>query len=178
MSYLAGMTQSKSTPAFIQPTASTVSQRIRRLRKSRSLTLHDIERLSQGRIKAVVMGSYERGTRAISLSRTIEIADLFGIPVTELISDGADQSRTETTAFVFDLRAIEKLSSLNDSTEIRHISRYLKALALRRRDWNGEVLSLRKSDFEQLSLLLDATEENLFQQLSDCKVLLRGPSHL
>ena len=178
MSYLAGMTQSKSTPAFIQPTASTVSQRIRRLRKSRGLTLHDIERLSKGRIKAVVVGSYERGTRAISLSRTIEIADLFGIPVTELISDGADQSRTETTALVFDLRAIEKLSSLNDSSEIRHISRYLKALALRRRDWNGEVLSLRKSDFEQLSLLLDATEENLFQRLSDYKVLFRGPSHL
>ena len=126
----------------------------------------------------MVMGSYERGTRAISLSRTIEIADLFGIPVTELISDGTDQSRTETAALVFDLRAIERLSSFNDSTEIRHISRYLKALALRRPDWNGEVLSLRKSDFEQFSLLLDATEENLFQQLSDYKVLLRGPSHL
>lgn len=178
MAYLAGMTQSQNQPAFIQPTPSSVSQRIRKLRKSRGLTLHDIERISQGKIKAVVMGSYERGSRAISLSRTIEIANLFAIPVTELISQSAQPPKSENSALVFDLRAIAAISNLNDATEIRHISRYLNALAMRRRDWNGEVLSIRKSDFEQLSLILSVKEEELFQRLIGFKVLLRGPSHL
>ena len=178
MIYLAGMSQSKNEPAFIQPTPASVSQQIRRLRKSRGFTLHDIERLSEGRIKAVVMGSYERGTRAISLSRTIEIANLFGIPVTDLISQNANEPRAESTCFVFDLRTIAVISSVDDSTEIQHISRYLKALAMRRRDWNGEVLTIRKSDFEQLSLLLNACEDDLLQRLTESKILLRGPSHL
>ena len=172
-----GMSQSKSDPAFIQPTPASVSQRIRRLRKSRGLTLHDIERLSHGRIKAVVMGSYERGSRAISLSRTIEIANLFEIPVTELISQSADEPHGQRTSLVFDLRRIAAILSIDSPTETQHISRYLKALAMRRRDWNGEVLTIRKSDFEQLSLLLNASEDDLFQRLTDCKVLLRGPSH-
>ena len=172
-----GMSQSKSDPAFIQPTPASVSQRIRQLRKSRGLTLHDIERLSQGRIKAVVMGSYERGTRAISLSRTIEIANLFGIPVTELISEVAAKSALENYPIVFDLRRVAEISSVNESAEVRHISRYLRALAMRRRDWNGEVLSIRRSDFEQLSLLLDSKAEELYKRMTGLEVLLKGPSH-
>ena len=125
----------------------------------------------------MVMGSYERGSRAISLSRTIEIANLFEIPVTELISQSADEPHGQRTSLVFDLRRIAAILSIDSPTETQHISRYLKALAMRRRDWNGEVLTIRKSDFEQLSLLLNASEDDLFQRLTDCKVLLRGPSH-
>ena len=50
------------------------AQRLRDLRRSRGLTLDQCESMSGGVIKAVVLGSYERGTRAISLARLTQLA--------------------------------------------------------------------------------------------------------
>jgi transcriptional regulator with XRE-family HTH domain len=172
------MTQIDSQAAFTQPTPSSVSARIRRYRKSRALTLHDIEQLSQGRIKAVVMGSYERGTRAISLARTIEIANLFNIPVTELISEPARVSTNSELDMVFDLRKISNLVEHSSDTDLLSLSRYLKAISARRSDWNGEVLSLRKSDFDTLTLLIGKPGHELLQKWIAEKILITGPNHL
>ncbi len=171
------MSQTFENLPFSQPTSKSVSARIRWHRKSRGLTLHDIERLSAGRIKAVVMGSYERGSRAISLARTIEIANLFAIPVTELISDISETSTTQYAALVFDLRRISLLSRDNIGSDILPLDRYLKAVSMRRRDWNGEVLSLRKSDLDALTLLIGKSSDELLKIWVDQKVLFRGPSH-
>jgi transcriptional regulator with XRE-family HTH domain len=39
--------------------------------------------MSNGKYKSVVVGSYERGTRAISVNRLIELAELYEVPITE-----------------------------------------------------------------------------------------------
>ena len=123
------------------------------------------------------MGSYERGSRAISLARTIEIANLFAIPVTELISDISETSTTQYADLVFDLRRISLLSRENIDSDILPLDRYLKAVSMRRRDWNGEVLSLRKSDLDALTLLIGKSSDELLKIWVDQKVLFRGPSH-
>ncbi len=160
-----------------QPTSKSVSTRFRWHRKSRGLTLHDIERLSAGRIKAVVMISYERGSQAISLARIIDIANRFAIPVTELISDISETSTTQYADLVFDLRRISLLTRENIGSDILPLDRYLKAVSMRRRDWNGEVLSLRKGDLDALTLLIGKSSDELLKILVDQKVLFRGPSH-
>lgn len=144
-----------SSTAFTQPTTTTISARIRASRKARSLTLHDIERLSNGSIKAVVMGSYERGTRAISLSRTIEIANLFQIPVTELIQEPTNIENEFDRPLLFDLRKVAKQVTGSEECTLIKLDRYLKAIAARRRDWNGEVMTLRGADFDTLTLLFE-----------------------
>lgn len=172
------MDEIKAGPAFKQPTPASVSARIRHYRKSRSLTLHDIERLSLGRIKAVVMGSYERGTRAISLARTIEIANLFEVPVTELIAETVGQPTESRIAAIFDLRKVGALALESQDANIQILNRYLKAIAVRRSDWNGEVLSLRAGDFDSLTLLLGKAGNELLSLWRDQKILLTAPNHL
>ncbi len=172
------MDLTKPPAEFTQPTSSSVSARIRRYRKSLALTLHDIERLSQGRIKAVVMGSYERGTRAISLARTIEIANLFNIPVTELIAEPIKPATNLELEMVFDLRRIRSLAETSSDIDTTLLYRFLKAISVRRSDWNGEVISLRKSDFDTLTLLVGKPGDELLQIWSSAKILITAPSHL
>ena len=170
------MNPQNSDPAYTQPTPSTICARIRSQRKSRHLTLHDIERLSGGHIKAVVMGSYERGTRTISLARTIEIANLFGMPVSELISDNYISTKEQSSELVFDLRKIRSYEEKAGGGDIQSLHRYLKAVAIRRRDWNGEVLSLRNSDLDTLSLLIGKSTDELLRIWIDEKLILKAPS--
>ena len=172
------MNQTNNRPPFTQPTPSTVSARIRSQRKMRHLTLHDVERISEGRIKAVVMGSYERGTRAISLARTIEIANLFGIPVSELITDNDISTSSSTLDLVFDIRKVNELKDRTDTGEMQALDRYLKAITVRRRDWNGEVLSLRNSDLDTLTLLIGSTGDDLLRSWIETGLLLKAPNHL
>ena len=60
-----------------------VQTNLRKIRKSKGLTLHQVETMSNGKYKSVVVGSYERGTRAISVNRLIELAELYEVPITE-----------------------------------------------------------------------------------------------
>lgn len=61
-----------------------VGANLRRVRQDRGWSLADVEQKSGGVHKAVVVGSYERGNRAISAGRLCVIADFYSIPVAEL----------------------------------------------------------------------------------------------
>jgi len=166
---------SQITPAtvFTQPTTTTISARIRAQRKARSLTLQDIEKLSNGRIKAVVMGSYERGSRAISLARTIEIANLFAIPLSELIEAPRKIEGGSNGLLIFDLRKLREISSSSDRVEISRIKAFVSAICERRRDWNGEVLTLRSGDLDTLTLVLEMTFAEVEDLLNRLQLLFR-----
>src|SRR5437763_16512441 len=65
--------------------AKALGTRLRAIRMQQHLSLHGVERKSGGRWKAVVVGSYERGDRAVSVQRLAELADFYGVPVGELL---------------------------------------------------------------------------------------------
>ncbi len=169
------MSQITPATAFTQPTTTTISARIRAQRKARSLTLQDIERLSNGRIKAVVMGSYERGSRGISLARTIEIANLFAIPLSELIEESKNPERGSDDQLIFDLRKLREISLAVTGNEISKINAFLSAICARRRDWNGEVLTLRSADLDTLTLVLSAPRENVQKLLDRYQLVIKAP---
>ena len=169
------MSQITPATAFTQPTTTTISARIRAQRKARSLTLQDIERLSNGRIKAVVMGSYERGSRAISLARTIEIANLFAIPISELIEESKNPERGSDDQLVFDLRKLREISLAMTGSEISKINAFLSAICARRRDWNGEILTLRSADLDTLTLVLSAPREKVQELLDRFQLVIKAP---
>ena len=63
-----------------------VVSNLRKIRKSKGLSLKQVEVLSNGIHKGAVIGSYERGNRSISVNKLIEIAKLYDVPVTEFFS--------------------------------------------------------------------------------------------
>ena len=61
--------------------------RLRAIRNQQGLSLQGVEDKSHGRWKAVVVGSYERGDRAVTVQRLSELAVFYGVPVSELLPD-------------------------------------------------------------------------------------------
>ena len=54
--------------------AKSLGSRLRAIRTQQGLSLHGVEEKSRGRWKAVVVGSYERGDRAVTVAKLSELA--------------------------------------------------------------------------------------------------------
>jgi transcriptional regulator with XRE-family HTH domain len=124
---------------------------LRQLRKKRGMTLRECEEESGGRFKAVVMGSYERGTRAISLERLQEIADFYHVPIQYFMSDSNPSSNDLNEKVTFDLRKMKLASAFDPSIE--RLTKMLSIFISKRSDWNGELLTIRRSDNELLEVI-------------------------
>src|SRR5438067_13344550 len=77
------------------PYAKALGARLRAIRTQQGLSLHGVEEKSEGRWKAVVVGSYERGDRAVTVQRLAELADFYGVPVQALLPDAAPTGSSE-----------------------------------------------------------------------------------
>src|SRR6201988_242100 len=75
--------------------AKALGARLRAIRTQQGLSLHGVEQKSQGRWKAVVVGSYERGDRAVTVQRLAELAHFYGVPVQALLPDAAPTGSSE-----------------------------------------------------------------------------------
>src|SRR5207344_3148755 len=78
-----------------QDYAHALGARLRAIRAQQGLSLHGVEEKSEGRWKAVVVGSYERGDRAVTVAKLAELADFYGVPVAELLPEGRVPSGSE-----------------------------------------------------------------------------------
>src|SRR3569833_2645765 len=80
------------------------------IRQQQVLSLHGVEQKSGGRWKAVVVGSYERGDRAVTVQKLAELADFYGVPVVELLPEGRVPSGAEpATMIVINLERLQQL---------------------------------------------------------------------
>ena len=151
--------------------AKALGIRLRAIRTQQGLSLHGVEGKSQGRWKAVVIGSYERGDRAVTVQRLAELAAFYGVPVNALLPEGADTPAVEPAAkIVIDL---EQLSSVPEH-KAAALARYAATIQGQRGDYNGRVLSIRQEDLRSLAVIYDATPSALTEQLIDWGVLPGG----
>lgn len=146
-----------------------LGQRLRHIRQQQRMSLHDVERRSDGRWKAVVVGSYERADRAPSMARIAQLAAFYGVPVSELLPqpggrEAAAASRTRSV--MIDLR---QLADAPDPAA--HLSRYVRTVQLQRGDFGNDVLSLRDSDFQVLSIMYGVTVDHLRAMLEEWGVV-------
>ena len=65
--------------------AQQLGNRLRSIRQQQGLSLHGVEEKSNGRWKAVVVGSYERGDRAVTVPKLADLAEFYGVPLAELL---------------------------------------------------------------------------------------------
>jgi transcriptional regulator with XRE-family HTH domain len=149
--------------------AKALGARLRAIRTQQGLSLHGVEEKSRGRWKAVVVGSYERGDRAVTVQRLSELADFYGVPVSELLPEGSAlvPSAEPVPRLVIDL---EQLSSV-PAQQSAPLARYAATIQSQRGDYNGRVLSIRQEDLRSLAVIYDASPSQLTEQLIGWGVL-------
>jgi transcriptional regulator with XRE-family HTH domain len=149
--------------------AKSLGGRLRAIRTQQGLSLHGVEEKSQGRWKAVVVGSYERGDRAVTVQRLSELADFYGVPVSELLPEGGESAAASEPAarLIIDL---EQLSSVPPE-KAAPLARYAATIQSQRGDYNGRVLSIRQEDLRSLAVIYDASPGALTEQLVGWGVL-------
>ena len=140
------------------------------LRKKRGYTLTEFEEKSNGEIKAVVLGSYERGTRAISLARLEQLAELYDVPVEYFLIDQKATPEGLNSRLVFDLRTLRTLENLDET--LQPVKYFLASIAKKRSDWNGEILSIRASDGEVLTMMTQIEPGKLTMLLKAYKLIV------
>ena len=148
--------------------AKTLGARLRAIRTQQGLSLHGVEEKSRGRWKAVVVGSYERGDRAVTVQKLAELADFYGVPVSELLPEGRPSSASEpATKIVLNLERLFQLPA----DQVGPLARYAAAIQSQRGDYNGRVLSIRQEDLRSLAVIYDASPSQLTDQLIGWGVL-------
>ncbi len=148
--------------------ARALGARLRAIRTQQQLSLHGVEERSQGRWKAVVVGSYERGDRAVTVQRLAELADFYGVPVSELLPESGPSAAAEPPPrLIIDL---ERLQSVPQE-KAGPLARYAQTIQAQRGDYNGRVLSIRQDDLRTLAVIYDESPSALTEQLINWGVL-------
>ena len=131
---------------------------LRAIRRQKGLTLRDVERESDGKWKAVVVGSYERADRALTLKRATGLSAFYNVPLDQLLGLVRQSPREESYArLILNLTEIRRRKDELPSALLR----YLQEICRMRADWNGEVLTLRAGDITTLGVILDIASESV-----------------
>lgn len=146
--------------------------RLRDIRNQQGLTLQQVEEKSQGRWKAVVVGSYERGDRAVSVAKLAELAEFYTVPVSALLPTDDELPSVSHDA---DGTLVLDLNRLSEDPEpgLTPIARYASTVQVQRGDYNGRVLSLREADLRSLATVLGVEPDELLERLSTRGILTR-----
>jgi len=131
--------------------------RIRATRLALGWSLADFEAHSGGTVTAVAMGSYERGTRTLSITKLLTICDIFQISLIHILAPAQELTSADSSSrHIYDLRALQ---ALPPSAEKSHLLAYIHQIIRERGDWKGAVVSLRATDVKNLELIFVASQE-------------------
>jgi transcriptional regulator with XRE-family HTH domain len=154
--------------------AKQLGAKLRAIRTQQGLSLHGVEEKSQGRWKAVVVGSYERGDRAVTVQRLAELAEFYGVPVQELLPGSTPGGAAEPPPrLVLDLEKLQHIPA----DQAAPLARYTATIQSQRGDYNGRVLSIRQEDLRTLAVIYDETPSQLTDQLINWGVLNAEARH-
>ena len=152
-----------------------LGSRLRAIRQQQGLTLQQVEEQSEGRWKAVVVGSYERGDRAVSVAKLAELSEFYNVPVSELLPkeemSAAPVRPSVGGKVMLDLR---RLARSDLDPELKPLSRYAHTIQMQRGDFNGNVLTIRGEDLRALSVVYGTEPDDLVEQLGDQGLLVRS----
>jgi transcriptional regulator with XRE-family HTH domain len=148
----------------------TVGDRLRSIRVQQGMSLADVQSRSGGVWKAVVVGAYERGDRAVTLSRLARLAAFYGVPVPELLPHATDPSAARQQRpgrITLDLTRLG-----GDDPALRAVGRFARHVCGLRGDHNGRIISLRSGDLTAIALTLGTGPDELHRLLIDRGVLV------
>ena len=149
--------------------AKALGQKLRSIRQQQSLSLQGVEQKSGGRWKAVVIGSYERGDRAVTVAKLAELADFYQVPVVELLPESSTTGGGSEPPAKLTLN-LEALSQV-EVEQAGPLVRYAASIQSQRGDYNGKVLSIRQEDLRALAAIYDESPAGLADMLINWGVL-------
>ena len=104
------------------------AERLRAIRKSKGWSLQDVELHSNGKWKAVVVISYERADRAISLKKAISLMQFYQVPIAELFPDITTQISAKSISV-----NLQKLDQSQEQTTLI-LKRFTSSICNRRKN--------------------------------------------
>lgn len=143
-----------------------IGQELKKIRKQRGLSLAEVESLSEGRWKAVVVGSYERADRAITIGRLGALMALYQAPISALFPQ--PEVERDTAKITFDLARRSDLDR-----QYPGLANFLTSIINTRGDWNGHILSIRESDLHMIARYEFLPYSELREKLEANKFLLQ-----
>ncbi len=156
------------TPAY----ARQVGERLRNIRRQQGLSLQAVEEQSNREFKASVLGAYERGERIISVLRLQRLANLYGVPVDQLLPkvspepDYGTESRAAAPAsgsITIDLSRLERL----EAPERDVIRKYIGQIQIQRGDFNGRLITVRSEDVRALARVFERDEGSMRTRIEE-----------
>lgn len=150
-----------------------IAAAMKSVRRAKGMTLRDVEAKSGGTWKAVVIGSYERCDRALSIKKAINLANFYQVPLNELLGLTSESKAPSREKITLDIRAASHLTPMDAQMEI--LRKFATLICARRDDWNGEVLSIRSTDLATVSILLNLDEPSTYNWLFSRGLLLNKP---
>ena len=158
-------------PSVATEYAKALGARLRAVRTQQGLSLQGLQERSGGRWKAVVVGSWERGDRAVTVERLAELAAFYGVPMAALVPEvGAGATTESPVALVLDVTAVDRLSG----EETQPLVRFTETLQARRGTGALGSLVVGEEDLAALATIYGSSERELTRRLADWGVIGRG----
>lgn len=162
--------------------ARAVGDRLRNLRRQQRLSLLAVEEASGREFKASVLGAYERGERIISVLRLQRLAQLYGVPVDQLLPRAPATGAVATTnghgapaPLEEDLETPLKIDLVRlgalDAPEKDILRRYISMIQIQRGDFNGRVITIRLEDLRALARVFELDEPGMRTRLRELQLL-------
>ena len=104
-----------------------IAARLRSIRLSRNLTLADVETKSHKQLRAVALGSYERGDRTLSVKKAAQLSEFYDVPLSYLLT-GRSPTQKADCEIAIDLRRIK--GSASQKRRARQQHRFFSHLSL------------------------------------------------
>jgi transcriptional regulator with XRE-family HTH domain len=163
--------------------AQAVGSRLRAVRRQKRLSLQAVEKASGEEFKASVLGAYERGERTISVPRLQRLAQIYDVPVDQLLpsdssnplnrasqlgsarSNGSDRRNRKVTIDL--VRLNEARGPERDL--LRH---FLASVQVQRQDFNGKVLTIREDDLRVIASMFGRNIDALVGRLEELGLVL------
>jgi transcriptional regulator with XRE-family HTH domain len=148
--------------------------RLRSIRRQQGMTLHDVEERSGGTWKAVVVGSYERGDRAISVAKLARLAEFYDVPLHDVLpTEDEDTTPVDPENLPRVCLDLTHLSPDEGEPVLSAMARYARRIQIERGDYNGRVLTIRRDDLHAISLAFGMQPSDLVGELDQAAALVR-----
>jgi transcriptional regulator with XRE-family HTH domain len=160
----------RSTAVTSDDYSRALGERLRKIRVQKGMSLQDVQQASGGRWKAAVVGAYERGDRNVTVARLSELADFYGVPVSEILPEderSAPQLESRKRV-VLNLEGLDRVPQ----PERDPLTRFTTAIQIQRGDYNGRVLTIREDDLMALALLYQTSPDELSRRLAEWGLLV------
>jgi transcriptional regulator with XRE-family HTH domain len=170
-----------------------VGARLRVVRNQLGLSLQAVEATSNQEFKASVLGAYERGERAVSVSRLQRLAKLYGISVDQLLPHESDATRwwmskdADATGDTQPERPAAQPWQNSDTvtidlTRLRDVSgperdlirRFVSMIQVQRQDFNGQLITIRSSDVRAIACLFGMTPDAMGRRLDELSLRVKA----